>query len=268
MTTNFISVNNFKTTLVASASTTDTTLTLESVTGLPTSFATDTAMPLTLQQASNPSVQEICYVTAISGNVVTVERAQEGTSAQSWNIGDYAFVAFTAGTVAFIGDYAPATGSTVYAPLDSPNLTGTPTAPTPSVGTTTNQIATADMVTEASNAAEQAAKTYLSTTVALGNSGSALTIDPSQSQAFTTTLTENCTISFGTPPTEIASFLLELIQGSGAPYTVTWPSGSLYSGGNPPQLSTSAGAIDLITCFTNNNGTNWFIVPFGLGMAS
>ena len=57
-------------------------------------------MPLTLNDASTGLVYEIVYVTAISGVTLTVQRAQEGTTAQNWNIGDFAFCAPTAGTVA------------------------------------------------------------------------------------------------------------------------------------------------------------------------
>lgn len=41
------------------------------------------------------------------------------------------------------------TAQAQLAPLNSPNLTGTPTAPTPAVGTSTTQVATAAMVTSA-----------------------------------------------------------------------------------------------------------------------
>ena len=37
-------------------------------------------------------------MTGISGNILTVERAQEGTSAQNWNVGDFIWNGPTAGT--------------------------------------------------------------------------------------------------------------------------------------------------------------------------
>jgi len=57
-------------------------------------------MPLTLNDAATGQVYEVVYVTAISGVTLTVTRAREGTTAQNWNIGDFAFCAPTAGTLA------------------------------------------------------------------------------------------------------------------------------------------------------------------------
>jgi hypothetical protein len=48
------------------------------------------------------AIYEVVYVTAITGATLTVVRAQEGTTAQNWNIGDFAFCAPTEGTVAQI----------------------------------------------------------------------------------------------------------------------------------------------------------------------
>jgi hypothetical protein len=75
-------------------------------------------MPLTLNDAATGQIYEVVYVTAISGVTLTVTRAQEGTGAQNWNIGDFAYCAPTAGTVAMINgnpvnqfQVAPATAS-------------------------------------------------------------------------------------------------------------------------------------------------------------
>jgi len=93
----FIFANNVQTTLASAASSTSTTLTLASSANLPT-LATGQMMPITLNDVATGTIYEICYVTAISGPTLTVERAQEGTAAQNWSVGDYAFSAMTAGT--------------------------------------------------------------------------------------------------------------------------------------------------------------------------
>ena len=93
----FVFANNVSTTLAAASSSTSTTFTLASSTNLPT-LASGQMMPLTLNDVATGLVYEIVYVTDISGATLTVERAQEGTTAQNWNVGDYAFVAPTAGT--------------------------------------------------------------------------------------------------------------------------------------------------------------------------
>jgi hypothetical protein len=90
--------NNVSTTLANTVGTSDTTITIASTANLPT-LASGQVMPLTLNDASTGLLYEILYVTAISGTSLTVLRAQEGTSAQSWKVGDYAMCNPTAGAV-------------------------------------------------------------------------------------------------------------------------------------------------------------------------
>lgn len=94
--TTFVYANNVNTTLAAAASNTATTLTLASSANLPT-LGSGQIMALTLNDAATRQVFEVVYVTAISGASLTVVRAQEGTGAQNWSIGDYAFADVTAG---------------------------------------------------------------------------------------------------------------------------------------------------------------------------
>ncbi len=94
----YVFANNVQTTLASAASSTATTLTLASSANLP-ALAAGQIMPITLNDAATGTIYEICYVTAISGATLTVNRAQEGTTAQNWSVGDYAFAAWTAGTV-------------------------------------------------------------------------------------------------------------------------------------------------------------------------
>jgi hypothetical protein len=95
----YVTANNVSTTLAAASSSSSTTFTLASNAGLPT-LSAGQVMPLTLNDAATGQTYEIVYVTAISGVTLTVVRAQEGTGAQNWNVGDFAFCAPTAGTVA------------------------------------------------------------------------------------------------------------------------------------------------------------------------
>ena len=76
---------------------TSDTFTVSSSANLPT-LASGEILPITLNDAATRLVFEICYVTGISGNILTVERAQEGTSAQNWNVGDFIWNGPTAGT--------------------------------------------------------------------------------------------------------------------------------------------------------------------------
>ncbi|MHA3054665.1 hypothetical protein E0H77_12490 [Acinetobacter sp. ANC 4633] len=57
-------------------------------------------VPVTITDAATRTKFEICYVTAISGSILTVLRGQEGTAIQSWNINDIVFCCPAAGTIA------------------------------------------------------------------------------------------------------------------------------------------------------------------------
>ena len=119
-TTQFVIADNVNTQLAAalpSSGAGSTTVTLASSANLPT-LSAGQVMPLTLNDAATGAIYEIVYVTAITGVTLTVTRAQEGTTAQNWNIGDFAFCAPTSGTVAMINGspsnqffVAPATAS-------------------------------------------------------------------------------------------------------------------------------------------------------------
>lgn len=97
--TEFVIPNNVNTTLAAAISSSAKSLTLASASNLPT-LGTGQVMPLTLNDAATGQVFEVVYVTAISGSTLTIEREKEGTTAQSWSVGDYAYSCLTSGTAA------------------------------------------------------------------------------------------------------------------------------------------------------------------------
>ena len=94
----FVFANNVNTTLSGSVSSAATTATLASTTGLPSLPAGD-MLPIVFLDAATRSAREIVYVTNISGPTITIERAQEGTSALNWQIGDYVYSASTADSI-------------------------------------------------------------------------------------------------------------------------------------------------------------------------
>jgi len=96
---NFVFANNIKTTVASAFSNVATSLTLASSTGLP-ALSAGQVLPITLNDAATGLVYEICYATAITGATLTVTRAQEGTAAQNWSVGDRAYCAPTALSVA------------------------------------------------------------------------------------------------------------------------------------------------------------------------
>lgn len=97
--TQFVIANNVNTQLAAPASNAATTLTLASSANLPT-LAAGEVMPLVLNDAATGMNYEVVYVTAITGANLTVIRGQEGTAAVNWSLGDAAYCAPTAGSVA------------------------------------------------------------------------------------------------------------------------------------------------------------------------
>ena len=138
--TAFVFANYVDTTLAAAASSTATSLSLSSSANLPTLESGD-IMPLTLNDAATGLVYEIVYVTAISGTTLTVLRAQEGTSAQNWSSGDYAFTGPTAETVAPVaGTHSPVASETLPA---ANQLVVTPGTLTAAIDLTLNDAAAA-----------------------------------------------------------------------------------------------------------------------------
>ena len=95
--------NNAATTLAFSISSGSTTATLASGTGaLFPSPGAGQYFTLTLISATSPTTLEITYCTARIGDVVTLERAQEGTSALAWSAGDLAQNLLTAGSMSLL----------------------------------------------------------------------------------------------------------------------------------------------------------------------
>lgn len=138
-----LTANNAQTVLAAGISASATSLTVNSGTGalFPSASAGVSYFKLTLVDAATGQLSEIVHVTARSGDTMTITRGQEGTTARAWSANDIAANMLTAGTISLL------------APLDSPALTGTPTVPTASPGTSTTQAASTAFVAGAITAA-------------------------------------------------------------------------------------------------------------------
>ena len=165
--TSFVQVNFFTTTISAALTTSDTSLSLGSTTGAP-SIPSGSVWPLIL---TANDIYEVVYVTALSGSTATIERAQEGTTAQAWASGTTIYGAFTAGAVLYDGDSMTAdnltvTGTTtLQSNVTADNLTVT--------GTTTLQSnVTADNLTVTGTTTLQS-----NVTVDAPTSGPALTVN-------------------------------------------------------------------------------------------
>lgn len=127
--TTFIFANNVSTTLAGAVSTSSTTITLASTAGLPASIPSGDMLAITLNDVATRNNYEIVYATAITGATLTVLRAQEGTSALAWLVGDYAYSGPTAGQQASFGQLPGAntwTGANAFNdPVTVANATAT-----------------------------------------------------------------------------------------------------------------------------------------------
>ena len=89
--------------------------------------------------------------------------------------------------------------ATYYAPLASPALTGTPTAPTATAGTSTTQLATTAFATNAANTAQSNAETYALNQIQAGTGAAIQTITAGASPyTYTTSAVGNLLVSGGT----------------------------------------------------------------------
>lgn len=97
----FLFANNDTSTLAGAVSNVALTATLAPGSGaLFPNPGANQQFALTFISASNPLLFEVVFVTARSGDVVTIVRAQEGTSAQAWAAGDLAVGLVTAAGLA------------------------------------------------------------------------------------------------------------------------------------------------------------------------
>ena len=97
---------------------------------------------------------------------------------------------------------------------------------------------------------------------ALGNTGTAVTIDCDDGNFFTATLTGNATITLATPNStsnRATSFTLLLSNDATADRTVAFAGGTFYYPGGSISRSTEANYVDLYFFFSPDGGTSWYV---------
>ncbi|WP_226852646.1 hypothetical protein [Enterobacter asburiae] len=99
-----LAANNAQTVLAAGISASATTMTVNSGTGalFPSPSAGVSFFKLTLVDAATGQLTEIVHVTARTGDTMTIDRGQEGTTARAWSANDIAVNMMTAGTLSYI----------------------------------------------------------------------------------------------------------------------------------------------------------------------
>ena len=140
----------------------------------------------------------------------------------------------------------------------SPNLAGTPTAPTATAGTNTTQLATTEFViAERNNTATLSNKIIVAEreVKVAGGTGGNYTINLAAGNYFTRTFNTNALITVTNVPTDgVAQAFVFDITNAGA-YTISWMSGTKWANGTAPILTVSG--RDLLGFFTHDGGTTW-----------
>lgn len=213
---------------------------------------------------------EVVKVTARTGDVLTVVRAQEGTTALSFLSGDRVSLRVTAGSLAAFeavenkdstGGYAGLTlfkinfknalntftsfftnANTAARTYTFPDYDGT-MATVAGTETHTNKTHTLPVINGYTEG----------TTVA--NSTTAYTFSLASSTVFLITLTGNVTYTFPTAAAGKSFTLYQLQDGTGS-RTATWPGSVKWPAGTAPTITATASKADkfIFTCF---DGTNW-----------
>jgi len=141
------------------------------------------------------------------------------------------------------------------APLASPALTGTPTAPTAAVGTNTTQIATTAFV-KAEGFAKLAetqsfTKAQRGTPVALTDAAT-VAVDMALGNYYTLTLGGNHTL--GAPTNQVAgqSGVIVITQDGTGSHTLAYDAAWKFPGGTAPRLTTAANAVDVLVYYVES----------------
>lgn len=226
---------------------------------------------------------------------ITVQRAQEGTSAKAFVAGDYLSLRITKGTAenfsqpADLATKEPVIGAPVSAPTEkywrgdktwrdfftdvrAATLTGLSTATNAVVAATDTVLAavgklqaqvslraTIDAPSFTNTATFQGVKETLTT----ANTGTAYTVANTAASILDLTLTGNCVLTFPTPAAG-GQFTLLLKQDATGSRTVTWPSTVRWAGGTAPTLTATAGRTDVVTFLSD--GTYWLGFVGGLNI--
>ena len=92
-----------------------------------------------------------------------------------------------------------------------------------------------------------------------GNTGSAATIFVSNGGYFVYNLNQTTTFTFNTTgiATGAVGFVLQITNGTGGPFSITWPASVRWPAGVTPSRTTTDGRTDIWSFVTTNQGTTW-----------
>jgi hypothetical protein len=182
---------------------------------------------LTLENAS--LVREIVRVTARSGDTLTVVRAQDNTTAQTWNAGDVASLRLNAKAIE-----EAVTGTL----LAANNLSDLANAATARINLGLDSYADLD-VTQSFTRAQRGAPTALT-------DAATVAVDLALANNFTLTLAGNRTL--GAPTNQVAGQggVIVITQDATGSRTLAYNTAWKFPGGTAPTLTTTANAVDVL----------------------
>jgi hypothetical protein len=186
------------------------------------------------------------------GSALTVAQGGTGLTSLSSGITTFLGTASSANLRAALTDET-GTGSAVFS--TSPALT------TPKITTAIQNASAQNVIAMDSNQFFSGA--FSDEVTALGNTGTAKTINLSLGNVFTATLTGNCTFTLGTANStsdRATSFTLILTNDGTADRTVAWAGGSFKFPGGASELSrtTEANGVDVWVFFSPDGGSTWY----------
>ena len=168
------------------------------------------------------------------------------------------------------------TALSTYAPLASPALTGSPTAPTATLGNSSTQIATTAFV--AANSITANSPTIASPTLTsrsniaamshgvttLGSVSGTQTLNLASATEWTATITGNTTFAFSNTPVTNASQVVILRLTNAGAFTIAWPASTQFVGAVAPTFT--AAGVDVVGVKYDTVTSNYMVFVIGLNV--
>ncbi len=124
-----------------------------------------------------------------------------------------------------------------------------------------SKVVTADANGDVLFSEELKAKSYNDTFVSVSSSSNATAVNCETGNVFATTLSENTTFTFASPPASGTAygFALKVTQDASASgFTVTWPAAVDWPRSVTPPLSSGASDVDQFVFYTTDSGSTWY----------
>ena len=211
----------------------------------------------------NANPTEVGNVTSVGGTGTVNGITLTGTVTSSGNLtlgGTLANVDLTSQVTGTLPVANGGTGVTSSTGTGATVLNVSPALTTPKITTALQDSTANSVIFFDSN--QFFAGTFSDKVVALGDTGSAITIDCNDANVFTATLNGNCTFTLATPngvSNRATSFTLVLTNDSTPGRTVAFAGGTFYYPGGIINRTTDANATDIYFFFSPDGGTSWYV---------